>query len=128
MWFEFEATTARWEVRLGTEVLTRGSSTWDYCGLNTSVELAVSDAKKYASQRAIGADSDLEVVAVKIVRRGRLQPAKDRAANWHDSTFVAFDRTPWERIGQDVETVVWSSRRPDEIRNLADSGEKPCQP
>jgi hypothetical protein len=68
----FERVEARIEVRLGAEVLKSRGTFWDFDGLEASVQTAIEEASEYATEHKIGADSELEVVVMKIVSRTRM--------------------------------------------------------
>ena len=108
----FGEITAGVELRLGIEVLNKVCTFWDAYGKETSVEAAIGEAKKYASERKIGPGSELEVVVIKTVEQTRKRPNR-REENFYDKTFFSFE--PLEvmsKVGlpDPVKTVVWSSK------------------
>lgn len=109
----FEEITAEVKLRLGDEVLNEIASLWDAYGKGTSVESAIEDAKKYASERNIGPKSELEVMVIKIVEQVRKRPEKFSTENFYDPTFISFvsleTGSKWN-LPDPVETIVWSSR------------------
>lgn len=109
----FEEITARIELRLGTEVLNGIGRLWDFYGKESSIDGAIEDAQKYASERKIGPASELEVVVIKIVEQVR-KHLKEHEENFYDRTFVSFEPLKFGckvNLPDPVETVVWSSRK-----------------
>jgi hypothetical protein len=107
----FEEITAQVTLRLGIEVLNEMGSFWDFYGKETSVEAAIEEAKRYASERKIGPGSELEVVVIKRVEQIRKRP--NREENFYDKTFSSFKSLEIGskvNLPDPVETVAWSSK------------------
>lgn len=108
--YVFERVGARWEVRHKGDVLTKGSSFWDFGGLESSIDAAIDDAREYATLKGITAASELEVVVVKETSCYRARASRD--ASVYDSRFIHFTSTAnckWD-VPEDVEVDVWSTR------------------
>lgn len=108
----FEQITARCEMRLTSgEVIKEIQTLNDFYGLETSVTTAIAEMKAYAAENSLGADSDVEVVVVRVVEQYRKRPRSDK--NFYDTTFFDFESlTIWTRrsLPEPIETVAWSSK------------------
>lgn len=105
----FEVIEAHCEVRLGKRVLDAFEYVWDdLVGKGSSVKPVIDAAKKYAAKWQLGPKSDLEVVAVKVVRHVRRHIKAGE--NFYDETFRGFETI---KVGYDryAQRVVWSSKR-----------------
>ena len=108
----FEEITAHCQIRLGKDVLNKFNNVWDHYGKETSVEDAVSAAKKYAKKHNLGKNSDVEVVAIKVVEQVRKRPTR-QADNYYDKSYFQFEELPCgskRSVSERVETIAWSSK------------------
>jgi len=109
----FEEINAEVEVRLKDEVLKGLGSFNDFYGIGTSVTAAIKEAEEYALSRNITADSDLEVVVIKVVSRYRAKPVYGTEGHFYAPDIYQFkhlDIGSKRDVGEPVESIVWSSR------------------
>jgi len=107
----FEEITVSVELRLGSEVLNKICTLWDAYGKETSVTIAIREAQRYASEREIGPEGQLEVLAIKRVEQVRKRPHHED--NFYDKTFSSFKSLEVgskDNLPDPVESIVWSSR------------------
>ena len=106
----FEETEARCEIRFNDEVINIIQLLNDFYGEGTGAESAIKEMKKYAAERGIGPDSDIEVVVVKITKQIRYRPLSRQS--FYDKEFYDFK---WlgmcHNLPDPVEVVVWSSKQ-----------------
>lgn len=110
----FEDTSARWELRRKGETLTTFTTFSDFYGLGTSVTSAVEAAMKYAEEQAIDANSEVEVVVVRIVTYSRERPSNKE--NIYAPAFRYFESvvdSSRYNVPEEVEADVWSTKLGD---------------
>lgn len=111
----FEEISARCEVRLNGKKLKELNTFNDYYGKETSVEIAISEAKEYAERNKIGPNSDVEVVAIKIVEQFKKVPTDK--TNFYSTEHLNFESlksgASWG-LPDPTEEVVWSSKNTNE--------------
>lgn len=110
----FKEISARAEVRLrkSGRVLDVLETHNDHYGKATSVESIIELAQKYARANEISAESDIEVVAIRIETHFRARPLNKEGFYARD--FFAFrplDRGSSWNVPPATEEVVWSSAR-----------------
>ena len=109
----FETLSGRVEIRLGAEVLQTRSEWNDFYGKDSGLKSALEEAKKYAQENGISADSDIEVVVLLVVER-RWFVVVPRRENFYNKEFCAFDSPGHSGMPDDPEPKdVWSSKRGD---------------
>jgi hypothetical protein len=108
----FEEITARCEMRFNDKVLKELGEISDYYGLGTSITTAIKEMKEYANSQNITDKSDIEIVVIKVVSQTRKRPI-------YCESYIQGDHWEFESLScgskwqmpDDVETVVWSSKR-----------------
>lgn len=105
----FEEIEARCELLHNGKSLKYIQTLNDFYGLETSVKTAINEMKEFANTEGIGPNSDLQVVVVRIVHQFAAKPTDKE--NFYDRRFPDFYRTECDDLSEDVETVVWSSRK-----------------
>lgn len=109
----FEEISARGELRRLGKVVKEIETLNDFYGLETSVRECIREMQEYAKAEAIGPDSEVEVVVVRVVSCYRARPKP--SANFYDESFrdfAALDHGSKWTVPDDVETVAWSTKAP----------------
>jgi len=113
----FESVSARCELRLRGEVIKPLESYCNWTEKEEGVAMAIDEMKHYAAQRAIGPGSEVEVVVVRVAEQYRMR-RRERQPWQSDRTFEAFGALDYgckRGLPDPTETVVWSSRQPEEM-------------
>jgi hypothetical protein len=110
----FAEISARKEMRRRGHLIRKLDTLNDFYGRGTSVEMAIQEMKKLAELEEITADSEVELVVVRVVSYFRAHP--DSSKNVYDKRFVNMETLPhgsqWN-VPDDEEAEVWSSQRGD---------------
>lgn len=102
---------ARCELRLNDNLIKKLETINDFYGLDTCIETAIRDMKKYIKDMGIDKDSDLEVVVIHVITYHRGRPTNRE--NFYARGYPEFNTldtgSKWE-VPEDIEKVVWSSK------------------
>jgi hypothetical protein len=109
----FEQVSAKCELRLGDEVLKHIQTLSDWYGEGTGIATAIKEMKVHAIVRKLGPASELEVVVVRVVQQSRMRP---NPVEWSREPFRSIDYGCLRDLPEPTETVVWSSKRPEEMQ------------
>ena len=106
----FEDVVAKVSVLLDGKVLKDIETNWDFSGRESSVEVAIVSAKKYALAHNIDASHALEIVVYRIASQHRKE--KSICENLYAREFPNYHYSGKGRFGlpNDITTVVWTSR------------------
>lgn len=113
----FESVSARCELRFRREVVNNIQTLSDFYGEGTGVATAIKEMQEYVTNKQIGPNSDLEVVVVRVAEQCRMRPNPTKFSR---EPFRSIDYGSRRDLPEPVETVVWSSKRPDEFPPDAD--------
>lgn len=106
----FEEISARTELRMNGRKLKEITTFNDFYGLESCVEAAIEEMKNYAKREKLTPTSEVEAVVIRVVTQFAATP-KDRE-NFYDGTFTDFEQVRSHGLADEVERVVWSSKKP----------------
>lgn len=109
----FEEITARVELRRQGKRLNSLGTFNDFYGLETSVSEAIKEAMAWCANNAVGPNSELEVVVLRIAAQRRFRLDAEKSDNFYDRRFKSFqnlDRGDTLGVPEPEETLAWTSR------------------
>lgn len=114
----FEQVSATCELRLGDEVVNHIQTLSDWYGEGTAVKTATKEMQAYAAERKLGPTSELEVIVIRVAQQLRMRP---NPAEFSREPFRSLDYGCLHGLPEATETIVWSSKRPDEPTKIQGS-------
>jgi hypothetical protein len=110
----FETVSAKAELRLRGKTIDTLPSYCNWTESEEGVAETIKGAKEYVAENQIGPGSDIEVVVLRVAEQYRMRPLPNPQGYTLHEPFRTLDYGSRWRLPQPVETIVWSSRRPED--------------
>ena len=115
-YYIIEGQEARAELRLNGKTLQILESLNDYYGVGTSVKSAITEMQEFTQKENIGTESDIEVIVVEVRYTFAAQALESE--DIYNKAYPKLKRMNYPpsqiKLPPKEETIVWSSRTPDE--------------